>query len=162
MSLRPPRLDHIKLQHPVLRRKMSALANVANLNSSASSAARATQGSSRKPHRIPSALLWQSSASVRVAKIAELPQFLLRRNFTLMSRHTAGPAPPAAERKPARMQESSTLQSRHRHKKRTSHTHPAQNKKCEGLPILLTTPKQAKLSAPNASPSHLVVTSALS
>jgi hypothetical protein len=146
MLLRTPRIGHIKFQRPVLCRTMFALAHVANLNLSAVSSARTAQDSSRKPHCIPIPFFWQPSASVRVAQIAELPQFVLRRNFTFMSRSSAGPAPPATKRKPTRMQESSTFQSLRRHEKRTSHTHPAQNKKCEGLPILLTTTEASQIS----------------
>jgi len=142
MPLLPPRLRHIKLQHPVLRRTMPALAYVANLNASASTVIVSfpALGSCPKPHRIPHPLPRQPPATLRVPKVAKLPQLILRWGLTLMFRRRALSAPPASQRKPPCMQPSPVLQLFYRQKKRTRHQPPLPEEilKCEGLPILLT------------------------
>jgi hypothetical protein len=121
MPLYPPPLRNINIQHPVLHRTMPALAYVANLNLSATSVPSPAHRSSPKAHRIPHSLPWQPSATLRIPKIAELPQLFLRRSLALMSRRCTTPAPPAPQRKPPRMQPLPILQFLRRHKKWTSH-----------------------------------------
>jgi len=96
MRLYALRLSSIKLQHPMLGGTMPTLAHVANLNASASPVPVTAHGPGRKPHRIPRSLPWQLPTTLRIAKVAELPQFLMRWKLTLMSRRRALPTPPAS------------------------------------------------------------------
>jgi hypothetical protein len=118
----PPPSNGIKLEHTVLHGTMPAFANVANLNARIGPVTRNSPSS--KPHRVPRSLLRQARTFLRIAKIAELPQFLLRRNLALMSGGGASPAPSASQRKPSRVQPCAILHLLHRHKKGTRHLHP--------------------------------------
>jgi hypothetical protein len=81
---------------------MPALAYIPNLNAPTTATA-TTHDPRRKPHRIPHSLPRQPPTSLRITKVAELPQFLLRWNLTLMSRRCALPAPSTSQRKPPGM-----------------------------------------------------------
>jgi hypothetical protein len=104
MRLLEPSRGQIKLQHPMLHRAMHPFANVTDLNAPSSPVLATAHSPRRKPHRIPRPLLRQPSATLRVPKIAELPQLFLRWGLTLMPRRRALPTPPASQRKPAGMQ----------------------------------------------------------
>ena len=94
----------------MLGRTMRALAYVAKLNEPACRVIPFTaHGPSGKPHRIPSPLPRQPSATHRVAKVAEISQFLLRWSLTLMPWRGALPAPPASQRKPLSMEPGAIL-----------------------------------------------------
>lgn len=167
MPLDPSRLEGIELQRPMSRRTMAALTNVANVNASPSPILRVgTHSSRRKPHRIPLPFPRQSRTTLRVAKIAELPQFFLRWGLTFMSRRRALPAPPASQRKPPRMQPIPVLQLFHRHEKWTSHQPPSAERKilkCYGLFILLISadPIQSRRTDPEAKARFVVTSSQL-
>lgn len=120
VTMFPPRLRHIKLQRSVLCGTMLALAHVANLNAPATPAVTA-HSPARKPHRIPHSHPRQPPAAFRIAKVAELPQLLLRRSLSLMPRRRALPAPSASQRKPRRMRPRPVSQPLNRHEKWTSH-----------------------------------------
>src|SRR5579863_1583830 len=119
MCLGPFRLHRIEFQKSVLRGTMFALADVTHPNPPAVVLAIA-HSSSRKSDRIPNSLARQTATTLRIAKVAELLQFLLRWNFILVSRRGAPSAPSAAQRKPRCVQPSS-VQLLYRHKKRTRH-----------------------------------------
>jgi hypothetical protein len=123
MQLIPPLSHRIKLKYPVFHRKMSAFADVSNLNARVIAVIK--NRSSPEPHRIPRPLLRQPSTFLRIAKIAELLQLLLRRNLALMPRRRAAPAPATSQRKPPRMHPRSVLELLHRHEKWTRHDRPS-------------------------------------
>jgi hypothetical protein len=129
MPPHPPRLECIKLQRPMLYRKVPALTNIANLNASTTAVPITAQGPGCKPYRVPLPLPRQSRTALRIPKVAELPQLFLRWSFSFMSWRRAVPAPPASQRKPPRMQPIPVLQLLYRHEKRTSHQHAPQKMK---------------------------------
>src|SRR5216684_7210774 len=95
----PPLFRHIKFQNPTLHGAMSPLADVANLNAVAS-AVSFIHGPGSKPYRIPQAFLREPRATLRITKVAEVPQLLLCGGLSLMSRRCTLAAPPASQRKP--------------------------------------------------------------
>jgi hypothetical protein len=118
----PCSLHGIELQETVLGWTMPALTNIANLNASATFAARFNlRSSSGKPHRIPCPLQRKAPTTLCVSQIAKLPQLFLRRIFPFMPRRGALPSPPAPQWKPSRMQPIRALDSLYRQKKRTRH-----------------------------------------
>jgi len=101
----PAPTGEIIIEHTVRYWIMPAFAHVPNLNAPTRPILLLiTNRSSRKPHRIPYSFWRQPPTALRIAKIAELPQFLLRRNLTLMSGRSALSTPSGSQRKPASVQ----------------------------------------------------------
>ncbi|MFZ0817229.1 MAG: hypothetical protein WAM78_17035 [Candidatus Sulfotelmatobacter sp.] len=102
----PPRFSRIELQHPMIRRTMFALTYIMDPNAKAGFVL-AICCSSRKAHRIPRPLAWQSSTTSGVAKVAELAQLIRRRSLILVPGSGAVTTPSAAQWKSFGMQPAS-------------------------------------------------------
>jgi hypothetical protein len=110
MRLCATSLNAIKFQESVVCRTMFAFTDITNLNvPDVTVLHRSSHRSSRKPHRIPAALLRKPTTAFGVAEVAELLQFFVRRNLALMSGGGTVATPTAPQREPGCMQPRSIL-----------------------------------------------------